>query len=234
MITMLGFLLIVLFLVRIPQSATEHPNASNISLPLLEKVGALSAVLVLALLIFLVLLKEFPQKTTGVVQTLLAPFPESLSKKLLEVLESFREGLQVLKTGKHLFFLVFWSLSVWLAAVAAAWGIIWAFDLRLSFLAAMFITVLVSFSVALPSSPGYVGPFHAAVSAGVLFFLPMLDKSTVAGIAIVFHLTCIVPITLAGLYYLWKENMSLAEIRHIEEESEQQGLSVNTLETNDD
>jgi uncharacterized protein (TIRG00374 family) len=189
---------------------------------------------VFALLIFLVLLKEFPQKTTSVVQTLSNPFPESLSKNVLGLLESFREGLQVLKTGKHLFFLVFWSLCVWLAAVASAWGVIWAFDLQLSFLAAMFITVLVSFSVAIPSSPGYVGPFHAAVSAGVLFFLPMLDKSTVAGIAIVFHLVCIVPITLAGLYYLWKENMSLSEIRHIEEEKEHQGLSVNTLETNDD
>ncbi len=83
-------------------------------------------------------------------------------------------------------------------------------------------TVITAFSAAIPSSPGYVGPFHAAVSASVLFFLPGLDKSTAAGIAIIFHLVCILPTTFIGMYYLWKENMSFSEIQHIEEE-EQKG-----------
>jgi hypothetical protein len=85
-------------------------------------------------------------------------------------------------------------------------------------MAAMFIVVLIAFAVALPSSPGYVGPFHAAVLAGVLLFQPALDKDTVAGISIVFHLMAIVPITLGGVFYLWKEQISFADIRHMNEE----------------
>lgn len=225
MITMLLFLVVILLLVRFPPAGPNPTNSSSISLALLQKVGALSAVFVFGLVVFLVLLKEFPQKTTTIVQKMLTPFPASLSSKALQLFESFRLGLQVLNTGMHLFFLVVWSLSVWLAAVAAAWAVLGAFDLNLSFMAAMFITVLTAFSVAIPSSPGYIGPFHAAVSASVLFFIPTLDKSTAAGIAIVFHLVCVVPVTLAGIFYLWRENMSFAEIQHIEEDQDQQELS---------
>jgi hypothetical protein len=59
------------------------------------------------------------------------------------------------------------------------------------------------------------------VSAVVLFFFPGLEKSTAAGIAIIFHLVCILPMTLGGLYYLWRENMSFAEIQHLDKDEEQ-------------
>lgn len=217
MITMLLFLLFLLFTVQFPQ-ASNAGTTSFISPDILTKAGILSAMFVIGLLIFLVALKEFPRQTTSIARRLLQPLPASLAHKAIKLLESFRTGLQVLKTGRHLFFLVFWSLLVWFLAVVAAWLILEAFALDLPFIAAIFVTVLTAFSVAVPSSPGYIGPFHAAVSASVLFFVPDMDKSVAAGIAIVFHLTCILPITLAGLYYLWKENLSFAEIQHAEEE----------------
>lgn len=220
MITMLMFLLFLLFFIQFPQTSGGKTGGSLISQNVLTKAGILSALFVIGLLTFLVLLKEFPQKTTAMVRLLLQPLPASLAHKAIKLLESFRMGLQVLKTGRHLFFLIFWSLSVWLVAVSAAWAALEAFALDLPFIAAMFVTVLTAFSVAVPSSPGYIGPFHAAVSASVLFFLPDMDKSVAAGIAIVFHLACILPVTLAGLYYLWKENLSFAEIQHIEEEAQ--------------
>ncbi len=226
MITMLVFLIIILLFVKFPQS-----TSGLISPVLLKRVGALSTVFVLGLITFLALLKEFPEKTTSVIRTLLKPFPESLAHKTLHLLKSFRMGLQVLKTGTHLFFLVFWSLTVWLSAVTAAWLILQAFDLDLSFLAAMFITVMIAFSVAIPSSPGYIGPFHAAIKTSILFFLPDFDESAAAGIAIIFHLASIVPITAAGIYYLWKEDMSFSEIQHAKEKEEQEEeLNIDTVD----
>ena len=225
MITMLTFLLFLLFLMPFPQSSDLTASTTFISPGILTKAGILSALFVLALLIFLVLLKEFPQKTTSLVRRLLQPLPTAIAHKAIKILESFRMGLQVLKTGRHLLFLTFWSLSVWLVSVISAWMILKSFALDLPFLAAMFITVVTAFSAAIPSSPGYIGPFHVAISASVRFFLPNMDKSSVAGIAIVFHLVCIVPITLAGLYYLWKENMSFAEIQHAEKEEQEENIS---------
>jgi uncharacterized protein (TIRG00374 family) len=218
---MLLFLVIILLFVEFPQAANpDEPEmySSILSPSLIKKVGIVSAVFVAGLIAFLVFLKEFPQRTTTIVQKILTPIPVSLKGKVLELLDSFRSGLQVLKTGKHLVYLIIWSLLVWVVSVLAVWCVLWSFRLELPFIAAMFIMVLVAFSVALPSSPGYIGPFHAAVLTGVLFFLPTLDKSIAAGIAIVFHLVAVGPITIMGLFYLWKEQMSLAEIQHIEEE----------------
>ncbi len=228
-LTMLLFLVIILLFVDFPQRA----GSSFISASRLKVAGMGAVAFIVGLVLFLIVLKEFPDKTTAIVRFLLKPFPESLSHKTLELVDSFRMGLQVLKTGTHLFFLVFWSLCVWIAASLAAWMILWSFDLDLPFLAGMFLVVITAFSVAIPSSPGYIGPFHAAVSASILFFLPDFDKSTVAGISIVFHLVCVLPITLAGIYYLWKENMSFSEIQHAREEDEaheQRGADINAVE----
>ncbi len=225
MTTIILFLLIVLVVVKFPQSANPG-HLAFISPSLMTKVGGLSAAFVLGLLFFLVMLKEFPQKTTNLVRKVLTPLPTSLTHKLLELLDSFRLGLQVLKTGRHLFFLVIWSVSVWVAASISAWFVFRAFGLQIPLMAGFFVTVLIAFSVALPSSPGYIGLFHAAVFAGVLFFLPDFDESTAAGIAIVFHLVTIIPITLMGLFYLWKENLSFAEIQHIKEEDEEERSEI--------
>lgn len=221
MITLLAFLIIILLFVQFPQPSNPEAGSSLLSSASLEKVGVLSAIFIIGLVTFLVLLKEFPEKTTTIVRKLLSLFPESLAHKVLDLLESFRLGLQVLKTGKHLFFLVLWSLSVWITATLAAWIVLWAFNLDLPFMAAMFLVVMTAFSAAIPSSPGYIGPFHYAVSRSILFFLPTFNESTTAGIATVFHLVCVAPITLAGIFYLWRENISFAEIQHIEEDNSQ-------------
>lgn len=220
MMTMLGFLLVVILTMKFPETSNGGGISNLLSESALEKIGLASALFVFGLLAFLILLKEFPNQTTQFITTICKPLPTSLAHKALEFVNSFRVGLRVLDTRSHIFWVIFWSLAVWFTAILAGWSVLRAFNLHLSFLAVMFINVIIAFSAALPSSPGYVGPFHAAVSAGVLFFLPTLDKSTVAGIAIIFHLSCIVPITLAGLYYLWKENMSIAEIQHVEQEEE--------------
>ncbi len=220
MLTMLGFLLAVILTLKFPETANGAGVSSLLSESRLQKIGIVSALFVFGVLAFLILLKEFPRQTTRFVEIVCKPLPASLSRNALELLNSFRLGLRVLDTGSHLFWVIFWSLAVWLIAILGGWAVLLAFHLPLSFMAAMFINVIIAFSAAIPSSPGYVGPFHAAVSAGVLFFLPKSDISTVAGIAIVFHLVCIVPTTLIGLYYLWKENLSIAEIQHVEEQEE--------------
>jgi uncharacterized protein (TIRG00374 family) len=223
MATILVFLVIVLLSVKFPQavnSASQDTFAGLFSPALMQKAGLLSTVFVAGLVGFLVILKEFPQVTIRFVQILLTPFPDSLTHKVLDLMESFREGLQVLKTGTHLIYLIFWSALVWLVSVSAGWFVLRSFNLDVPFMSAMFIVVLISFAVALPSSPGYVGPFHAAVLAGVLLFQPDLDKGAVAGIAIVYHLMTIGPITLGGVYYLWKEQMSFSEIQHFEGEDD--------------
>lgn len=223
MATILVFLVVVLLMVKVPQVAgtTEQQSLSELFSPeRMTQAGILSSVFVLGLLAFLVVLKEFPQQTTTIVRTILRPVPSALRQKVIDLLDSFRDGLHVLRTGMHLIYIIFWSVAVWLVGTCGGWLILFAFGLKLPFMSAMFILVLTAFAVALPSSPGYVGPFHAAVLAGILLFEPTFDRSTVAGISIIYHLTVIAPVIVGGMFYLWKEQLSLADIKHIEEEEQ--------------
>jgi uncharacterized protein (TIRG00374 family) len=223
MTTLLLFLVVVLVLVKFPQtpdSGNQKLTVTLLSPASMQKAGIISIVLIAGLLGFLVLLKELPGQTSALIRFCLTPLPRSITEKALHLLDSFRSGLQVLRTGTHLMYLIFWSLAVWTVWGFAAWFILKACGLHLPLLAAMFIVVLIAFSVALPSSPGYIGPFHLAVQTGVLFFLPNFDKSIAAGIAIVFHLVTTIPIILMGLFYLWKGHLSFTEIQHLDKEEQ--------------
>jgi uncharacterized protein (TIRG00374 family) len=223
MITILLFMVVVLFVIELPSSndvSDQGPLAVLLTPAGMRAAGVFSAAFVAGLLGFLIALKKFPTLTTKIAKGFLRPFPKGLSSKVLELLHAFQDGLQVLKTGKHLAYIAGWSIVVWLASCGLGWMVLLAFDLDVPFMSAALIMVLIAFAVAAPSSPGYVGVFHWAVKAGVLLFLPDLDKEVALGVAIVYHLMSIVPITLGGVYYLWKEQLSFSDIQHIEEEEQ--------------
>jgi hypothetical protein len=75
-------------------------------------------------------------------------------------------------------------------------------------------TAVANLATLVPSSPGYVGTFDVALKE-------LLEKgfganaSSAAGYTLVVHAMLIVPIVLAGLYFLWRENLTLHDLaRH--------------------
>jgi hypothetical protein len=186
-------------------------NLSGISPAVLKTTGTLFALGLGAVFIFLLLLKMYPTTAIAITNKILFPLPKRIREQAAEMLESFSSGLKVLGKGSSLLPLLFWSLCVWVTSAGSIWVTLLAFDLHLPFFASAFILVLIAFAVALPSSPGFIGPFHAATSAGLIFF--SIDKSTATGISLILHLILIGPVTLAGLFYLWIENLSFSEIK---------------------
>jgi hypothetical protein len=69
---------------------------------------------------------------------------------------------------------------------------------------------IVSLAVMLPSSPGFIGTFHAACVAS--FLVLNLNQGVSRPFSIVLHASQYIPITLLGLYYLRKEHLSLRTI----------------------
>jgi hypothetical protein len=75
-------------------------------------------------------------------------------------------------------------------------------------------TAVANLATLVPSSPGYVGTFDVVLKE-------MLEKgfgasaSNAAGYTLVVHAMLIVPVVLAGLYFLWRENLTLQDLgRH--------------------
>ena len=66
---------------------------------------------------------------------------------------------------------------------------------------------IVSLAVMLPSSPGFVGTFHAACVAS--FVILNLNQSVSRPFSILLHASQYFPVTLLGLYYLRREHLSL-------------------------
>jgi len=145
-------------------------------------------------------------------KALLKPFPKRLSDKAIEILNSFAEGLGIISKGWYIFLIFLYSLVIWLTAVLIIYALLPAFSIKgLPVMAAIFIQVAVAFGVAVPSAPGYVGTFHFACATGL--GLLGVESHVAKGFAIILWTISIIPVTLFGIFLLWKDNLSLREIK---------------------
>jgi len=88
------------------------------------------------------------------------------------------------------------SMLAWLGEAGLFWAVLAGFGVPAGLLPALLVTAFVTLSTLLPSSPGYVGPFHlAAISALVLLGQ---DKDVATSFAVLAHLMLWIPTTLAG------------------------------------
>lgn len=143
---------------------------------------------------------------------LLSPIPHRFSEKILGILQSFADGLGVIGKGWYIFLIFIYSLIIWFLAVMVAYILLPAFSLKgLPIMAAIFIQVAIAFGVAVPSAPGYVGTFHFACATGL--GLLGVDSYTARSFAIVMWAVSIIPVTVVGLFFIWRENLSLKEIK---------------------
>lgn len=132
---------------------------------------------------------------------------ESAAAKSEAVIRSFSDGLKVIHDVRQLFWLVFLSIILWTINILWVWFAIEIFDFNLPFTASLLILVFILFAVSIPSAPGYVGTFHGFVIAGFVFM--GIDVDLARASAVVMHATNYIPVTLMGLYFLFKSNITL-------------------------
>jgi len=164
----------------------------------------------MSVLVFLIFLRLHTKKVIRRVDSWLKFLPASARGKLKNILYSFADGLQVLKSSHHLVMVIIFSLAVWLVTVSAFEFAIIAFDLRLPIYAAFVLMVILALGVMIPSSPGFVGTYHYLCIASLGLFA--ISKDVALSFSIVAHISGFIPITLIGLYYLWRESLSLRDL----------------------
>lgn len=142
--------------------------------------------------------------------------PHRLSERMTEVMGSFIAGLGALRSPALIAAGVFWSVVHWAwAGLAYFFGLL-AFDItRPGYLGALFLQSVNAFAVAIPSSPGFFGPFEASVRLALTPF--DVAPSRAASFAIAFHIGAFLPVTLLGLYYVGRLGLSWTEVEHSEE-----------------
>ena len=139
-----------------------------------------------------------------------ALFPRGLGGLILGFLQSVVEAMRFLKSVRNVAAAVLLSVALWMMAGLGTYVLSLGFDLPLGLVGGFFITLCIALAVALPQAPAYIGVFHAAAMLGAQVF--RVPRSDAAAFAIILWVMNVVPITLAGLAFLWYEGASLQDL----------------------
>ena len=204
--------LIVVLLLALTVATFHFPGAVTVGGTNLATLAAWTGglfVLALAVLFFLVHAPQRALASLGAVARRL--LPARAGDFLVRIARSFIEGLSILRAPADFVRVVVWSLAVWLINAAAFYAGFLAFHIGpLPFSAALLLQGIVAVGVALPSSPGFFGPFEAF--SRVALGLYGIPASTAEGFAIGTHLGWFLPITAIGLFFLARSGFSLRDI----------------------
>lgn len=138
--------------------------------------------------------------------------PESrLAGRVSGALEGVREHLAVFHTPARLPWVVLLSLAVWGLNAAALYVLFPAFGIEVDFAGALVLQAALVFGVALPSSPGFVGVYEAAI----VFALGLygVERDRALGYALVSHVLAFVPITVLGFVSLARTSLGWRQLR---------------------
>jgi len=160
----------------------------------------------------LLLLAFRPDWGRWMVRRVLSLIPRLDGERWARALDGLFEGLAPLRSGRRGLALLAWSVVAWASVVAYYWALLRAFLPQPPALAAPFLVCVVGLGMAIPSSPGATGVFHAVARYGLTipFGVPVDQAIT---IAFAMHTFQYVLGYLLGLIGLWRESLSLGWVR---------------------
>lgn len=162
----------------------------------LRSVATTAGLLALAALVAAGAVVAFPRQAERVVRRVVPS--DRIALRLVETIEGVRQGLDVLRSPVRLFGVIAWSLFLWLVNALSFYLAFVAFDLPVNFAGAVVLQGVLAFGIAVPSAPGYIGPFEAAITAVLALY--GIGASQAVAYAVGYHLTTFIPITLLGVW----------------------------------
>lgn len=163
----------------------------------------------LAAMAVLSLLALAPERVRATIAFLLALWPV-LRARALATLETFALGLQGIRTPAHLLPILCWSVGLWVIYALSAWTALAAAHLPASMLMAWTVIAFVGLGISLPSAPGFIGVFQAAVVVALALF--DISREDALSFSLLLHASQFIPVTLWGWALLLAEQLSLAQI----------------------
>lgn len=161
----------------------------------------------------------FPAGVRRMFKAMLAAAPKALRPKIRSI------GADVASTLDWTF-----SIGKVLAVIAISAGIVLCSVLAVvllvgesgfGFLQGSFSQAFAAFGAAIPLAPGYVGTLHAIMLEGLVLCGLARDKAQ--AVTILYHAIPYVTVTLLGLYYFFRLNITFKDISEAEKKIEQEG-----------
>lgn len=203
LITLLALFVIILLFKEFPASVASD-------LEHLKTAGWIFLGVTLFAVLILTLLKVRTDATLRALNKILHIFPAKIQEVGNEILVKFASGLQVLSDFNAVMKITLQSALLWTVMALSNYLIFLAFGLRLPIDASFVVLAVVSVGIMLPNAPGFIGPYQYLTVLSLSLYDVGADIA--AACSIVMWATQYLTITVAGLYHLKKEHLSLKEV----------------------
>jgi hypothetical protein len=137
--------------------------------------------------------------------------PARWADRMLAMVDGILDGLSALRAPGRFGAVLVWSLILWLTNAGSFLLAFIAFDLALPWGAALVLQGLLAFGVAVPSTPGFFGVFEGVTRASLALY--GVAASSAVSLAIGYHILGFLPITVLGLWSLWRANLHIRDLR---------------------
>jgi glycosyltransferase 2 family protein len=204
---------LMLFAVFVFGTASNVISGDPAQLALVKFGGAVAAGSAVAGLIVLFALAGHPERLGRAALRVERFLPARLASALAGFVETFAQGLAVMRDPARLVTALVLSFPMWMSIAAGIWLASRAFHITFPYTGSFLVMTVLVVGVAAPT-PGGVGAFHAAYQFAVTtFFGASMDRAV--GAAIVLHAVSFVPVTLLGLVFMTRQGLTFGSAREI-------------------
>lgn len=169
--------------------------------------GAVAAAAAIAGLLVLFVLAGHPERLGRAAGRVERVLPARIARTVAHFVESFAQGLAVMRQPARLAVALLQSFPLWLSIAAGIWLTSRAFHITFPYAGSFLVMTLLVVGVAVPT-PGAIGGFHVAYLVAVqTFFAAPADRAS--GAAIVLHAISFVPVSLLGIVFMAREGLTL-------------------------
>ena len=204
---------LILFAFFVFASAASTISGDPAQLRLVKVGGGIAAASAVGGLVLLFALAGHPEQLGRAALRVERVLPARLARLLATFLETFAQGLAVLRDPGRLVTALLLSFPMWLSIAAGIWLTSRAFHITFAYPGSFLVMTILVVGVAAPT-PGGVGGFHAAYQFAVTeFFAAPYDRAV--GAAIVLHALSFVPVTLLGLAFMAREGLTFGKAREV-------------------
>ena len=175
-------------------------------------VGVYTAILIALIGIILVLVLALKPDRVGEIFTKYLFFlPERAKEPIKNIIIKFSRGLEFVTDLKMVSAVSLHTILIWMLMGLSNLFVFAVFGFDIPVAAAFVVLVVVSISILIPSSPGFVGVYHYGAALSLVAY--GVSKEDALSCALVLHATQYIVVTAMGFYFLKKEHLSLKKLQ---------------------
>jgi glycosyltransferase 2 family protein len=192
--------------------ATVDPRSLGPEFGAVKYAGAVAGIAAMAALAILFVCAGHPERLGRWASALSRLLPGRLSGAVGRFVQTFAEGLGVMRRPGPLLAALTLSIPMWLSVAAGIWFCSRAFDLTFSFSGSFLVVMFLVVGVALPT-PGGIGGFEAMYQLAVTRFFGASNDAAVAT-ALVLHALSTIPVSILGVIFMGQMGLTFGGLRH--------------------